>query len=173
MLEELQKVLVYLLNLLVFQIKDCDLLMTASPMHDLGKIGIPDAVLNKPGKLTAEEWKMMQSHTEIGCKILKNTDQEIIKTGGIICGQHHEKWDGTGYPQGIAGEEIHIFARITAIIDVFDALTHSRVYKEAWSIEQALDLIKKDSGTHFDPSLVDLFLGNIDDFLEIREACSE
>jgi response regulator RpfG family c-di-GMP phosphodiesterase len=152
---------------------NCELLMTASPMHDLGKIGIPDAILNKPGKLTEEEWKIMQAHTEIGCKVLKNTDQEIIKTGGIICGQHHEKWDGTGYPQGLAREDIHIFARITAIIDVFDALTHTRVYKEAWSVEQTLELIKKDRGTHFDPTLVDLFLDNIEDFLEIQEAFDE
>lgn len=150
--------------------KDCELLRTASPMHDLGKIGIPDAVLNKPGKLTADEWKVMQSHTKIGCKVLKNTDQFIIKTGGIICEQHHEKWDGTGYPNGLRGEEIHIFARITAVIDVFDALTHSRVYKKAWSVDDALELIKKDSGKHFDPNLVELFLANIDDFIEIQEA---
>jgi response regulator RpfG family c-di-GMP phosphodiesterase len=152
---------------------DCELLRTASPMHDLGKIGIPDAVLNKPGKLNAEEWQMMQSHTEIGCKVLKNTDQSIIKTGGLICSQHHEKWDGSGYPQGLAGEEIHIFARITAIIDVFDALTHSRVYKEAWSVEKTLDQIKKDRGTHFDPTLADLFLNNIESFLEIQKAFDE
>jgi response regulator RpfG family c-di-GMP phosphodiesterase len=149
---------------------ECELLRTASPMHDLGKVGIPDSVLNKPGKLLEEEWQLMQSHTEIGCKVLENTDQPIIKTGGIICNQHHEKWDGSGYPQGLAGEDIHIFARITAIIDVFDALTHSRVYKEAWSVEKALDQIKKDRGTHFDPTLADLFLDNIDDFFEIQKA---
>ncbi|MBF0383444.1 MAG: DUF3369 domain-containing protein [Magnetococcales bacterium] len=150
--------------------KDCELLRTASPMHDLGKIGIPDAVLNKPGKLNAEEWKLMQSHTEIGCNVLKNSDQAIIKTGGIICQQHHEKWDGSGYPNGLAGEDIHIFARITAIIDVFDALTHSRVYKEAWGVAETLELIKKERGKQFDPILVDLFLENIDDFLEIQSA---
>ncbi|MBF0125857.1 MAG: DUF3369 domain-containing protein [Magnetococcales bacterium] len=149
---------------------DCELLRMASPMHDLGKIGIPDAILNKPGKLTPEEWRIMQSHTEIGCQVLKSTDQRIIRTGAVICGQHHEKWDGTGYPQGLKGEEIHIFARITSLIDVFDALTHKRSYKEAWTLEQTLELIKRDRGTHFDPGLVDLFLDNIDSFLEIQKA---
>ncbi|MBF0357203.1 MAG: DUF3369 domain-containing protein [Magnetococcales bacterium] len=152
---------------------ECELLRTASPMHDLGKIGIPDAVLNKPGKLTEEEWQMMQSHTEIGCKVLANTDQEIIKTGGIICSQHHEQWNGTGYPKGLKGEEIHIFARITAIIDVFDALTHNRCYKDRWSVDKALDEIKRGKGSHFDPALVDLFLDNIDQFLEIQRAFDE
>ncbi|MEO5333558.1 MAG: DUF3369 domain-containing protein [Magnetococcus sp. YQC-5] len=150
--------------------QDCELLRNASPMHDLGKIGIPDAILNKPGKLTPEEWKIMQSHTEIGYQVLKNTDQEIIRTGAIISAQHHEKWDGTGYPKGLAGEEIHIFARITSLIDVFDALTHKRIYKSAWAVEDAVDLIRKDRGTHFDPVLVDLFLDNIDQFLEIHKA---
>ncbi|MBF0180974.1 MAG: DUF3369 domain-containing protein [Magnetococcales bacterium] len=150
--------------------EECELLRMASPMHDLGKIGIPDAILNKPGKLTPEEWEIMRSHTEIGCQVLSGTDQTIIRTGAIICAQHHEKWDGTGYPKGLSGEEIHIFARITSLIDVFDALTHKRIYKEAWSVEQALDLIRRDRGTHFDPTLVDLFLDNIDAFLEIQSA---
>ncbi|MBF0195003.1 MAG: DUF3369 domain-containing protein [Magnetococcales bacterium] len=149
---------------------ECELLRTASPMHDLGKIGIPDAVLNKTGKLNNDEWEMMKTHTRIGCKVLENSDQAIIKTGGIICNQHHEKWDGSGYPEGLAGENIHIFARITAIIDVFDALTHNRCYKDAWEINDAVELIKSERGIHFDPTLVDLFLDNIDDFIEIQEA---
>ncbi|MBF0444049.1 MAG: DUF3369 domain-containing protein [Magnetococcales bacterium] len=149
---------------------ECELLRTASPMHDLGKIGIPDAVLNKPGKLNDEEWEMMKTHTEIGCKVLENTDQAIIKTGGIICSQHHEKWDGSGYPAGLAGENIHIFARITAIIDVFDALTHSRCYKDAWKIDDAVEFIRSERGAHFDPKLVDIFLDNMDDFLDIQQA---
>ena len=127
-------------------------------------------MLNKPGKLNTEEWEMMKSHTEIGCKVLENTDQAIIKTGGLICSQHHEKWDGSGYPEGLAGESIHIFARITAIIDVFDALTHSRCYKDAWKIDDAIDLIRNERGMHFDPNLVDLFLDNIEDFLDIQKA---
>ncbi len=150
--------------------QECELLRMASPMHDLGKIGIPDAILNKPGKLTDEEWQIMKKHTEIGCQVLKTTDQAIIQMGAIICGQHHEKWDGTGYPHGLKGDAIHIFARITSLIDVFDALTHKRTYKEAWSIEATLELIKKDRGSHFDPFLVDLFLDNIDQFLEIQQA---
>ncbi|MBF0381493.1 MAG: DUF3369 domain-containing protein [Magnetococcales bacterium] len=149
---------------------DCELLRTASPMHDLGKIGIPDAILNKPGKLNDEEWKMMKTHTEIGCKVLENTDQDIIKTGGLICSQHHEKWDGSGYPDGLSGENIHIFARITAIIDVFDALTHDRCYKDAWSIDATLDYIRSERGKHFDPNLVDLFLDNFEEFMDIQKA---
>jgi response regulator RpfG family c-di-GMP phosphodiesterase len=149
--------------------EESEILRTASPMHDLGKIGIPDSILNKPGKLTKEEWIKMQSHTTIGCHILKSNDQTIIKAGGMICEQHHEKWDGSGYPIGLKREEIHIFARITAIIDVFDALTNKRVYKEAWSIEKTLDLFKKDCSSHFDPRLTELFLNNIDSFLEIQE----
>ncbi|MBF0212443.1 MAG: DUF3369 domain-containing protein [Magnetococcales bacterium] len=149
---------------------ECELLRMASPMHDLGKIGIPDSILNKPGALTEEEWAIMRSHTEIGQQVLGDTDQEIIRTGAIICAEHHEKWDGTGYPKGLSGERIHIFARITSLIDVFDALTHKRTYKAAWSVEKALDQIRKDRGTYFDPRLVDLFLGNIKQFLEIQQA---
>ncbi|MBF0342188.1 MAG: DUF3369 domain-containing protein, partial [Magnetococcales bacterium] len=148
----------------------CELLRMASPMHDLGKIGIPDAILNKPGALTDEEWAIMRSHTQIGQQVLGESDQEIIRTGAIICAQHHEKWDGTGYPAGLAGEAIHIFARITSLIDVFDALTHKRTYKPAWSVEKAVELVKKDRGTHFDPRLVDLFLENLEPFLEIQQA---
>ncbi|MBF0124622.1 MAG: DUF3369 domain-containing protein [Magnetococcales bacterium] len=150
--------------------QECEILRVASPMHDLGKIGIPDAVLNKPGKLTEEEWAVMQSHTRIGCQVLQDADQEILKTGSIVCGQHHEKWDGSGYPNGLSGEQIHIFARITALIDVFDALTHERSYKEAWSTDRALAWIKQERGRHFDPHLVDLFLAHIDQFMAIQLA---
>ncbi|MBF0368020.1 MAG: DUF3369 domain-containing protein [Magnetococcales bacterium] len=152
---------------------EVEMIWIASPMHDLGKIGIPDAILNKPGKLTDTEWQTMQNHTRIGYQVLESNDQEIIRTGGIICAQHHEKWDGSGYPAGLKGEEIHIFARITALIDVFDALTHERAYKRAWSTAQALDLIKKERGSHFEPRLVDLFLANISDFLDIQKAFAE
>ncbi|MBF0614531.1 MAG: DUF3369 domain-containing protein [Magnetococcales bacterium] len=151
-------------------VEECELLRMASPMHDLGKIGIPDAILNKPGKLTDEEWAIMRSHTEIGEQVLRTSDQEIIRTGAIICAQHHERWDGKGYPKGLAGEAIHIFARITSLIDVFDALTHKRIYKPAWSIEQALELVRNERGTQFDPHLVDLFLANVNQFLEIQQA---
>ncbi|MBF0160573.1 MAG: hypothetical protein HQL58_13750 [Magnetococcales bacterium] len=106
----------------------------------------------------------------IGCQIVCNSDQNILKTGSIICGQHHEKWDGSGYPDGLAGESIHIFARITALIDVFDALSHRRVYKEAWGLNDIVALIQQERGHHFDPRLVDLFLTHIDQFLAIQAA---
>ncbi|MBF0614500.1 MAG: DUF3369 domain-containing protein [Magnetococcales bacterium] len=148
----------------------CELLSLASPMHDLGKIGIPDHILNKPDKLTPDEWHLIREHTSIGARILGTSDQEVIRTGAIIAGQHHEKWDGSGYPAGLAGQKIHIFARITAIIDVFDALANKRPYKDAWPLEQIISLFRAESGRHFDPDLVALFLDHLDEFLEIQGA---
>lgn len=144
-------------------------LYSASPMHDIGKIGIPDAILLKPGKLTDEEFEQMKSHAKIGHDILKNSSRPILQAAAIIAHEHHERWDGSGYPRGLAGEEIHIFGRITALADVYDALSCERVYKAPWPMERILELIIKERGSHFDPQLVDLMLGNIDAFKAIGE----
>ena len=149
--------------------KNANILYGASPMHDIGKVGIPDSILKKPGKLTDEEWQVMREHSEIGFNILKNSKRSILKTAAIVSYMHHEKWDGSGYPQGISGESIHIFGRITAIADVFDALGSDRCYKKAWELDKIIALFKAEKGKHFDPKLVDLFLDNLDDFLVIRD----
>jgi len=142
--------------------KEAVMLRVASPMHDIGKIGIADAILMKPGKLDDAEFEEMKKHAELGHDILKNSKREILKNASIIAFQHHEKFDGSGYPRGIKGNDIHIFGRISAIADVFDALTHKRCYKEPWPIEKVTDLLKDESGKHFDPKLVDIILNNID-----------
>ena len=149
--------------------KNANLLYTASPMHDIGKVAIPDSILKKPGKLTDEEWIVMRTHSEIGYKILKGSNRPILKAAAIVAYRHHEKWDGSGYPNGIKGEDIHIFGRITALADVFDALGSERCYKKAWDLEKILKLFEEEKGKHFDPKLVDLFLNNLDKFLLIRD----
>lgn len=146
-----------------------DLLMMASPMHDIGKVGIADAILNKPGKLTTDEFEIMKTHAQLGYKMLKNSNKDILKAAAIVANEHHEKWDGSGYPQGLKGEEIHIFGRITAVADVFDALGSDRVYKKAWELDRILELFKDQRGIHFDPKLIDLFIDNLDEFLEVRD----
>ncbi|MGM0508628.1 MAG: DUF3369 domain-containing protein [Fusobacteriota bacterium] len=153
--------------------KKQDLLQSVAPMHDIGKIGIPDAILKKPRRLTKVEFEVIKKHTVIGEKIFKSSNHEILKAAAIIAKQHHEKWDGTGYPDGLKGKGIHIFGRIVAVADVFDALTHKRVYKEAWDVSDAIDLIKKESGSQFDPEVVKAFLENIDEILKIKEEYSE
>jgi response regulator RpfG family c-di-GMP phosphodiesterase len=147
-----------------------ELLKLASPMHDVGKIGIPDAILNKPGKLTTEEFEIIKTHTTIGYDILKGAKEKILKVAATIALQHHEQWDGLGYPQGLKDEQIDIFARITKLADVFDALSFPRVYNEAWNIDLILKLFKEGRGTHFEPVLVDLFLDNMDAFLDIKNS---
>ena len=132
--------------------------LLASTMHDIGKIGIPDYILLKPGKLNEIEWDIMQKHTTIGAKILCDHESDLLKMAARIAGNHHEKWNGSGYPQGLAKQDIPIEARIVSICDVFDALTSERPYKKAWSITEALAFIKKESGQFFDPTLVELFL---------------
>ncbi len=149
--------------------KNAELLHAASPMHDIGKVAIPDEVLKKPGRLTPEEFEIMKSHAEIGYKILKSSKRPILRAAAIVAYRHHEKWDGTGYPTGLSGKRIHIFGRITAIADVFDALGSDRVYKKGWELERIVELFKEQRGKHFDPELVDLFLNNLDKFLRIRE----
>jgi response regulator RpfG family c-di-GMP phosphodiesterase len=140
-----------------------DELFMASPMHDVGKVAIPDAVLLKPGKLNEEEWKIMQSHVQIGCDIFARSKRPVLKAASIVAGQHHEKFDGTGYPNGLKGEDIHIYGRIVALVDVFDALIHARCYKAAWPLDKVLALLDEEKGRHFDPKLVDLFMTNIEE----------
>ena len=149
--------------------KEAELIKIASPMHDIGKVGIPDAILNKPARLDFEEFEIMKHHAEIGYDMLKGSNREILRTSAIIAHEHHERWNGQGYPRRIAKEEIHISGRITAICDVFDALGSDRCYKKAWELEKILHFFKLERGEHFDPQLVDLFLENIDKFLEIRD----
>lgn len=148
---------------------EAEILKLASPLHDIGKIAIPDAVLLKPGKLDEEEWKIMQTHTDLGYDMLKHSDRRILKAASIVAYEHHEKWNGTGYPNKTQGEDIHIYGRITAIADVFDALSSHRVYKPAWEMEQILELFKEEREVHFDPELVDNFLDNFDRIFEIYE----
>mgnify|MGYP000507125321 FL=1 len=147
---------------------EAEQLKQAAPMHDVGKIGIPDAVLLKPGRLNENEYEHMKQHALIGAKILENSPSPLLQLAHKLALEHHEKWDGTGYPYGLKGKEISIEGRIVAIADVFDALTSKRPYKKAWSIEEALDLLKDEAGKHFDPQLVDLFIGQIDSIIEIK-----
>ena len=150
--------------------EEAKLLMLASPMHDIGKIAIPDSILNKPEKFTSEEFDKMKEHTIIGLNILKDSDRETFKAASIIAHEHHEKWDGTGYPRGLKGSDIHIYGRITAICDVFDALAHDRVYKKAWELDKILKLLKDEKGKHFDPTLINIFFDNLDEFLAIKNS---
>ncbi|HJV96819.1 MAG TPA: DUF3369 domain-containing protein [Albitalea sp.] len=148
---------------------EAELLRHASPLHDIGKIGIPDAILNKPGKLTGEEWEVMQTHARLGHEMLKHSKTAILKAASIVALHHHERWDGDGYPERRCGEDIHIYGRITALADVFDALGSPRCYKQAWPLEDILQLIAAQRGKQFDPTLVDLFLAHLDEFLAIRD----
>jgi response regulator RpfG family c-di-GMP phosphodiesterase len=138
--------------------EEAELIKYASPLHDVGKIGIPDAVLNKPDTLTPDEWDIMKSHAELGHKMLASSNKPILRAGAIIALEHHEKWDGSGYPNGKSGDDIHIYGRITALADVFDALAHKRCYKVAWDIDDVFTYIERQSGQHFEPALVDLLL---------------
>lgn len=148
---------------------DCELLEVVSPMHDIGKIGIPEAVLEKPGRLSPDEWKIMQSHVDIGYRLLNSSEGEILHFAAIIALEHHEHWNGKGYPAGKTGESIHVFSRITTIVDVFDALLSERCYKKAWPLNQAVDLLKEQQGQQFYPHLTSIFLENIQEFMHIRE----
>lgn len=156
-----------------FSADEADELLHAAPMHDVGKIGIPDAILQKPGKLDEGEWLIMQQHPEIGARIIGEHDASMLQMARRIALGHHEKWDGSGYPAGLAGTDIPIEARIVAIADVFDALTSVRPYKQAWSVEDAVNLIREQSGQHFDPALVECFLRRLDEINRIRERWAE
>ncbi|MDD5053393.1 MAG: response regulator [Sulfuricurvum sp.] len=147
--------------------EDVRLLYSAAPMHDIGKIGIPDAILLKPGRLEDHEFEIMKKHSDIGHNILKNSKRPLLQAAAIIAREHHEKWDGTGYPHAIKGDEIHIYGRITALADVFDALSCERIYKRSWPMDEIIDYIKSQREKQFDPKLVDLFVENVDDFIEI------
>ncbi len=145
-----------------------EIVLHASPMHDVGKIGIPDGILLKKGTLEDKEWEIMRRHTTIGSRILKESNSDFLKAGEVIAASHHEKWDGSGYPNGLKGEEIPQLGRICAVADVFDALTTKRPYKEAFSNEAAFDIIKKGRGTHFDPEVVDIFFEKIEEIINIQ-----
>ena len=149
--------------------EEANLLQMASPMHDIGKVGIPDAVLNAPRKLDKDEWVIMQTHAKLGYDMLKSSKKPILQAAATVAHTHHEKWDGSGYPRGLSGEEIHIYGRITAVADVFDALGSERVYKKAWNLDDILELFKNESGKHFEPKLVELFIANLEIFLKIRD----
>ena len=147
--------------------KSVDLIYKAAPFHDAGKVAIPDSVLNKPGKLDDDEWKIMKSHSMRGYEIFKDSTRPILKMAAVIAREHHEQWAGGGYPDGLKGQEISIAGRIVMLADFFDALTNERVYKKAWSIEKAVAFIKEQKGEMFEPKLADLFVKNIDAFEKI------
>jgi len=149
--------------------EDANIIYHASPMHDVGKIGIPHAILHKKGALSEEEFQTMKKHPSIAHEYLKGSSRSIMRAADIIAYEHHEKWNGKGYPRGIKGENIHIFGRIVALADVFDALTHKRVYKDAWSVDEAVTYIIAHKGTQFDPMLVEIFEANIDEFISISK----
>ncbi len=153
--------------------KEADMLLNASPMHDIGKIGIPDSILMKPGKLEADEWATMQTHVDIGVEILSGSNFDLMDMAVEVAQNHHEKWDGSGYPRGLSGEDIPLVGRVVALADVFDALTTERPYKKAWSVEDAMTFIREQSGKHFDPRLVDLFEEILPEILKIREEYAE
>jgi len=144
-------------------------ILLAAPMHDVGKIGIPDHILLKPGRLDEEEWKIMRRHPRIGASILEGSDRGFIKLAEVIALTHHEKWDGTGYPRRLQGEEIPLVGRIVAVADVFDALMSKRPYKEPFPLEKSLEIIREGRGGHFDPDVVEAFLSSLDEVLAIKE----
>jgi putative two-component system response regulator len=151
----------------------CDLIFQASPMHDIGKIGIPDSILLKPARLDPDEWVIMKTHTTKGAEILSGHNSELVQTAEIIALTHHEKWDGSGYPQGLAREEIPLVGRIVAVCDVFDALTSERPYKKAWPVEEALQEIRNCSGTAFDPGIVDAFFRALADLFHTQKCFAD
>lgn len=149
--------------------EEAEMLKQASPMHDIGKVAIPDAVLNKPGRFDEEERRIMDTHAALGYDMLKHSNRLLLQAAAIVAYEHHEKFDGSGYPRRLRGEEIHIYGRITALADVFDALGSDRIYKKAWDDEKIFALFKEERGAHFDPQLIDIFFDHLDDFLTIRE----
>jgi putative two-component system response regulator len=150
-----------------FSDRDCSNIFFAAAMHDIGKIGISECVLYKPGKLTAPEYEIMKSHTEIGADILAGAKSEVLQLAGKIALNHHERWDGLGYPRGLSGDDIPLVARIVALADTFDALLSRRRYKDAYPIEVAVEVLKTESGKHLDPNLVSMFLNDLDEIIEL------
>lgn len=154
--------------------EECEIIRHASPLHDVGKIGIPDRILLKPGKLDAEEFQLMQMHAAIGGNILDNGEKfPVIRAGKIIALQHHERWDGKGYPHGLSGTDIHIYGRIVMVADIFDALTSERPYKKPFPLEKAFEIMQGDREVFFDPELLDLFMANRARFVRIKEEFGE
>jgi len=153
--------------------EECQMILLASPLHDIGKIGIPDSILLKPGKLDKEEWEIMKTHTTIGAEILSESNSDLLKMAELIALTHQEKWDGSGYPKGLRGEEIPLVGRIVTLCDVFDALTSKRPYKRKWTNEEAKNYIEQEAGTHFDPKLAKVFLRILPDILEIQSRFQE
>ena len=153
--------------------EDQQLLLEAAPMHDIGKVGIPDHILLKPGKLTDDEFTVMKKHTTLGYDILAGSQSEMLNAGAVIALAHHEKFDGTGYPKGLIGEDIPLFARIVAVADVFDALTSERPYKAAWETEKAIAFLKDGAGKHFDPRCVNAFMARWDEIANIKSTYKE
>ncbi len=149
--------------------EECQMIRVAAPLHDVGKVGLPDSILLKPGKLSEEEFEEIKGHSVIGHLILGESKSEILNLGALIALTHHEKFNGTGYPAGLKGHDIPLVGRIAAICDVFDALTFERVYKSALPVDIALDILKEERGEHFDPELLDVFLSNIDEIVAIKE----
>ena len=153
--------------------EEAEMLKQASPMHDIGKVAIPDAILNKPGRLDDKEREIMNTHATLGYEMLHHSERPLLKVAADLAYGHHEKWDGSGYPNALQGEEISIYARITALADVFDALGSERCYKKAWKLEDILTLFQEESGKHFEPKLVEIFFANLDKFVAIREEFSD
>ena len=152
---------------------EAELIKQASPMHDIGKLAIPDSILNKPGRLTDEEFEIIKKHAEYGYNMINKSNRPLLKAAAIIAYEHHEKFDGTGYPRGLKEYEIHIYGRVVALADVFDALSTKRCYKDAWSDDKIIELLKRERGKHFDPKLVDIMLEHYDEFVAIREEIKE
>ncbi len=152
---------------------ECNLIRHASPMHDIGKIGIPDHILLKSGRLTAKEWSIMKTHAEIGALILSGSESEFLQMAEVIAGSHHERWDGNGYPRGLKAGDIPLVSRIVAVCDVFDALTSERPYKEAWSIENAVTEMEKQSGKLFDPDVLKTFMDMLPEMVDIAQQFSD
>jgi response regulator RpfG family c-di-GMP phosphodiesterase len=153
--------------------EEAEIIKLASPLHDLGKIGVPDAILNKPGKLTPEEWEVMKGHAMLGYEMLRKSDRRILRAGALLARDHHERWEGGGYPYNKKEDEIHIYGRITAVADVFDALGSDRCYKKAWSLEKIFDLLREERGKQFEPALIDSLLNNMDKVVAIRDAFAD
>ncbi|MEE9397524.1 MAG: HD domain-containing phosphohydrolase [Methylococcales bacterium] len=149
--------------------EDAETIFHAAPMHDIGKMTIPQEILHKPGKYTEEEFEIMKDHTINAYELLCCSKRRLMKSAAIIAHEHHEKWNGKGYPRGLKGSEIHIYGRIVALADVFDALTHARLYKDAWAIDESVSYIKEHREKHFDPELVDIFVEHLDEFIAIAQ----
>ena len=158
----------HIAHVLGLSLQKQELLLEAAPMHDIGKVGIPDAILLKPGRLTPEEFVIMKQHAAIGYELLNANSAPLLKIAAEIALTHHEKYDGSGYPNGLSGENIPLYGRIVAVADVFDALTSERPYKKAWSVEDACQLLRDGSGKHFDPSCVDAFFSDFDEIIKIK-----